>query len=283
MTDLFDFTPTATTFAVMGNPVKHSKSPQIHDMFARQCGVHMDYQAIQVDSGGFEQAVSHFAAHGGGGLNITVPYKVEAWMLCQRSGNQCSERAGLAEAVNTLRFEKNGIIAGDNTDGKGMVTDIQQNIGCPLGGRSILVIGAGGAVRGILGPLLECNPSNITITNRTVSKATALAQRIGSGIESLALDRCGDRSYDMVINGTAASLGQQLPNISPACIAAHTNVYDMMYSQQPTIFMQWALSCGAASANDGLGMLVEQAAESFYIWHGIRPDTGPVLEALRKG
>ena len=282
MTDLFDFTARATTFAVMGNPVKHSKSPQIHDMFASQCRVNMEYQRIQVDPGGFGQAVSHFAAHGGGGLNITVPYKVDAWQLCQRAANQCSDRAQLAEAVNTLRFDSGGVVYGDNTDGCGIVTDIQQNLGFPIRDRSILVVGAGGAVRGILGPIFECRPARITIANRTVSKASDLAARFDSGVDSVALDQCEDQTYDMVINGTATSLGQQLPGISPSCIAAQTLVYDMMYSLQPTVFMQWALSSGAASAHDGLGMLVEQAAESFYIWHGVRPDTVPVLQALRK-
>lgn len=282
VTDLFDFKAKPTHFAVMGNPVKHSKSPQIHTLFAQQTSVSMEYDRIQVDTGGFEQAVSHFHAHGGVGLNITVPYKVEAWKLCQTAVNTCSERANLAEAVNTLKFNVDGSVLGDNTDGMGIVNDLQDNIGLKLKGKNILVIGAGGAVRGILGPLLEQNPESITICNRTLSKAEALADRFATSILARPLNHSVSASYDVVINGTAASLDNNLPGIGSGCIGQNTVAYDMMYADQPTIFMSWSLAKGASQAHDGLGMLVEQAALSFSIWHGITPSTAPVTEAIRK-
>jgi shikimate dehydrogenase len=290
VTDLFDFKAKPSNYGVMGNPVKHSKSPEIHNMFASQCNIPMQYDRIQVDSGGFDQAVSHFSAHGGAGLNVTVPYKVEAWKMCQSEHNAISQRADLAEAVNTLTFEKDGSVSGDNTDGAGLVTDLENNIGVKLANLRILVIGAGGAVRGVLGPLLDRAPGAISIANRTVSKASTLVDRFSDQVEinsatliqACALSDIPDQPYDLIINGTAASLEGNLPGINPACLGPHTTVYDMMYSLQPTIFMSWALSCGADRAHDGLGMLVEQAAESFFIWHGQRPLTTPVIQALRK-
>ena len=282
MSDLFDFSPKSSHFAVMGNPVKHSKSPQIHNLFSQQCGISLQYDRIQVDLGGFDQAVSHFAAQGGAGLNITVPYKVEAWELCNNSQNSISDRAHLAEAVNTLVFEKDGSVFGDNTDGIGLVTDIQNNIGLNLADKNILIIGAGGAVRGVLGPILQCAPKLVSICNRTSARATALAQRFDGNIEGVGLDRPALQAADLIINGTSASLGGELPNIDPDYVSENTRVYDMMYSPQPTVFMQWALAQGAAAAHDGLGMLVEQAAESFTIWHQQKPDSKSVINALRK-
>ncbi len=282
LTDLFDFKARPTHFAVMGNPVKHSKSPQIHTLFAQQCGVRMDYDRIQVDTGGFEQAVSHFNAHGGAGLNITVPYKVEAWKLCQMTANTCSQRANTAEAVNTLKINPDGSVHGDNTDGMGWVNDLQNNIGFSLADKNILIIGAGGAVRGVLGPLLDQKPLAITVCNRTLSKAQALADQYGNSVTAEHLQHEPAKSYDLIINGTAASLDNSLPGIRPQCIAEHTTVYDMMYGDQPTIFMSWALSVGSAGAFDGLGMLVEQAALSFEIWHDVRPSSAAVIEAIRK-
>ena len=289
MTDLFDFKPKPSAFAVMGNPVAHSKSPQIHQMFAQQSGIDLTYDRIHVDVGGFEQAVSHFCAHGGAGLNITVPYKIEAWHLCQHTHNSLSSRAKLAEAVNTIRVEKSGALFGDNTDGIGLISDIQRNLSFSISGKAVLVIGAGGAVRGILSPLLECNPASVTIANRTVGKASQLVDvfsRIfnsdNTALQSATIDQSGTRNYDLIINGTASSLNQTLPGISESCIHSNTLVYDMMYSSQPTIFMQWALSHGARQAHDGLGMLVQQAAASFEIWHQYQPETMPVINAIRK-
>lgn len=282
MTDLFDFKLESSSFAVMGNPVQHSKSPQIHSLFAQQCGITLDYERIQVDVGGFDQAVSHFSACGGAGLNITVPYKVEAWQFCQKGKNTLSDRANQAQAVNTLRFEKPDCVFGDNTDGAGLVTDLQNNIGFSIQDKSLLVVGAGGAVRGVIGALLASQPKEITIANRTTDKATALSDKFGDNVQGVGLDRMVDRSFDLIVNGTAASLEGQLPALSEKCISNHTLVYDMMYGLQPTIFMNWALAHGAAQAHDGLGMLVEQAAESFYVWHQKRPDSRPVIDALRR-
>ena len=290
MTDLFDFKAKPSNYGVMGNPVRHSKSPQIHDMFASQCNIEMQYDRIQVDTGGFDQAVSHFAAHGGAGLNVTVPYKVEAWKMCKSEHNTISKRADLAEAVNTLKFEQNGSVSGENTDGAGLVNDLENNIGLELANLLILIIGAGGAARGIIDPILDCAPACITIANRTVSKASTLIERFTDQVEkspvtrlrACALSDIPDQPYDLIINGTAASLEGNLPGIDPACLSPNSTVYDMMYSPQPTIFMSWALSCGVSQAHDGFGMLVEQAAESFFIWHGQRPQTAPVIQAMRK-
>ncbi|WP_424947324.1 shikimate dehydrogenase [Candidatus Spongiihabitans sp.] len=282
MTDLFDFKLKSSGFAVMGNPVQHSKSPQIHRLFAQQCGIAIDYDRIQVDAGGFDQAISHFSAHGGAGLNITLPYKVKAWRFCQQGQNSLSHRASQAQAVNTLRFENQGGVFGDNTDGAGLVADLQNNIGFSIQDKSILVVGAGGAARGVIGSLLACCPLRITIANRTVDKATALSEQFGDDVQGVGLDRAADRSFDLIVNGTAASLAGQLPGIGGKCIAKNTLVYDLMYDAQPTIFMNWALAQGAAQAHDGLGMLVEQAAESFYVWHRRRPHSRPVIDALRR-
>jgi len=281
MSDLFDFKPKATAFAVMGNPVAHSKSPQIHTAFAHQFELDIEYSRIQVDPGGLEQAISHFFAHGGGGLNITLPYKVEAWQLCGRGGNRLSPRAELAQAVNTLTIDESSL-AGDNTDGAGLVSDLTKNCKVPVEGRRVLVIGAGGAVRGVLAPLLAQRPAQLDICNRTRTKADDLAAVFGGGICAYALDHTPTQSYDLVINGTASSLDGQLPGIQPSCIGSQTVVYDMMYANEATVFMSWALDLGAAAAHDGLGMLVEQAAESFEIWHGRRPNTNPVIAMLRQ-
>jgi shikimate dehydrogenase len=285
MNDLFDFRPPMRDFAVMGNPVAHSKSPLIHGLFADQCGIRLNYTRIQVDPGGFDQAVSHFSAHGGAGLNITVPFKVEAWELCRRSGNSLSDRARTARSVNTLHFSSDQGVIGDNTDGVGMIRDIEHNLGYPVAGRRVLIIGAGGAVRGVLGPLLACRPASVLVVNRTASRAEALVANYdaeqGTRLTAGSLGSVNE-AYDLVINGTAASLDQALPDVSSACFKPDTLAYDMMYGSEPTCFMKWALDNAAGSASDGLGMLVEQAAESFFLWHDVRPDTKPVISHLRK-
>ena len=282
MSDLFDFKPQAIAYAVMGNPISHSKSPQIHSAFARQFELDIEYSRIQVDPGGFEQAVSHFFAHGGGGLNITLPFKVEAWQLCQRGNNALSSRAISAQAVNTLAVTESGSLRGDNTDGVGLVRDLADNCGVDLAGKRVLVVGAGGAVRGVLEPLLSQELATLTLVNRTFSRAESLAEAFESNISALALNHVPETPYDVVINGTAASLEHELPGIARECVGTDTAVYDMMYGSEPTLFMTWALGLGAATAHDGLGMLVEQAAESFAIWHGKRPETRPVIAQLRK-
>ncbi len=281
MNDLFDFKPKAVRFAVMGNPVEHSRSPEIHREFALQTGINLEYDRIRID-GGFEQAVSHFQASNGAGLNITVPFKVDAWKLCNHPGNQLSNRAGTARAVNTLRFEENGTIYGDNTDGTGLVTDLEQNIGLALGTLSILLIGAGGAVRGILEPLLACCPARLDITNRTMSKASEMADLFGEKVNPVTLQETGRRQYDLVINGTAAGLEGQMPELDAHCIGPNTLAYDMVYGSRLTPFMEWALDNGAYAVHDGLGMLVEQAAASFHLWHGVHPQTRPVVELISK-
>ena len=286
MNDLFDFKVKSSRFAVMGNPVAHSRSPQIHHLFAQQFDIAIDYERIQVDVGGFDQAVSHFAAHGGAGLNITLPYKIEAWRFCRHGENTISDRARQAQAVNTLRFEENGCVFGDNTDGAGLVADLQNNLGFSIAGRSILMIGAGGAVRGVMGALLQHRPHLIVIANRTADKAREIGKKFGDASEVTirggGLEQSSERVFDLIVNGSAASLERQMPDLSEKCIAENTLVYDMMYGAQPTLFMNWARAHGAAAAHDGLGMLVEQAAESFYLWHDRRPDSAPVISALRR-
>ena len=296
MTDLFDFQAKSNHFAVMGDPVAHSRSPQIHRLFARQFDITLEYERIRVDAGGFDQAVSHFAAHGGAGLNVTLPFKVDAWKLCGRAGNQPSARAQRAEAVNTLRFDSARGMFGDNTDGIGMVRDIENNLGVEIAGKRVLVLGAGGAVRGVLGPLAEREPASLLIANRTADKARALAEKFGGGgggggsnnnISGCGYERIAGAAFDLVLNGTSASLDGELPaglaaGVTPGCLGAHSVVYDMMYAQRPTVFMDWARANGAGTVSDGLGMLVEQAAESFHLWHDRRPDTAPVISALRK-
>ncbi len=266
-------------YAVMGNPVSHSLSPRIHQMFGEQCGIRLEYRAILVEKGQFKSAVRHFINHAGKGLNITVPFKQEAWQLADHRTN----RAELAGAVNTLKFEKNGNIFGDNTDGVGILRDITNNLGKSVADANVLVIGAGGAVRGVLGPLLDSRPSLIRIVNRTASKARELETVFGKfgPCTSGGLDDIGDTPYDIVINGTAASLQGRIPDLPASIFTEQTLAYDMMYGRKATPFLVWAGEHGSGLCSDGLGMLVEQAAESFYIWHGVRPETKPVIQALR--
>jgi shikimate dehydrogenase len=262
----------------MGNPVAHSQSPAIHTLFAKQTAQDIRYDAILVENTAFVPAVETFQQQGGRGLNITVPFKQEAWSLA----TQRSARAELAGAVNTLSFS-DGQILGDNTDGAGLVRDLQRHLVTGLKGKKILILGAGGAVRGVLSPLLEQQPECIFIANRTASKAEHLAELFSSygNISGMGFDRLPHEPFDLIINGTAASLHGDVPAIPPATIDNHTCVYDMMYAALPTAFMQWAHEAGAGLCLDGLGMLVEQAAESFYIWRKVRPDTLPIIENIR--
>lgn len=276
MSSLFDFDKPAL-YAVMGNPVAHSKSPRIHALFAEQTGQRLRYDAIQVDPGGFEQAVSNFVAHGGRGLNVTVPFKRNAWALAERR----SPRAELAEAVNTLAVEPEGRLFGDNTDGVGLVTDLVRNHGIALAGKDLLLLGAGGAASGVLGPLLEQRPARLVVANRTVDRALDLAERYAGTVAACGLPELRGQHFDVVINATAASLHGELPPLPDDLLRAGACCYDMMYGAAPTPFMRWADAHGAAVALDGLGMLVEQAAESFSIWRGVRPRTAPVIERLR--
>ena len=269
-------------YAVIGNPIAHSKSPQIHAAFARQTGQELSYEALLAPVDGFAQTVADFRAHGGRGLNVTVPFKLEAFALAERH----TARAQAAGAVNTLAFGADGIL-GDNTDGAGLVRDLSANLDFALAGRRILLLGAGGATRGALLPLLDSRPARLTIANRTVAKAEALAALFAARAGDCVLDACGfdalaGRRFDLVINATAASLADELPPLPPGLYAEGALAYDMMYGRDPTRFMRAALADSAARAADGLGMLVEQAAESFTLWRGVRPDSGPVLAALRR-
>jgi shikimate dehydrogenase len=265
-------------YAVMGNPVGHSKSPIIHRMFAEQFNIPLEYNAILVEQGHFAEAVQEFAAAGGDGLNITVPFKLEAWKIADVR----SSRAEIAGAVNTLKIEGSGTLFGDNTDGEGIVKDIVVNLEKPLSGAKVLVIGAGGAVRGVLGPVLAAGPAHLHIINRTASRADELVGVFGKAgqLTAAGLDRPGD-AYDVVINGTAASLQGEVPDLPASIFGDNALAYDMMYGKELTPFLEWSRDNGAAQWSDGLGMLVEQAAESFRLWHGVSPDTAPVIRALR--
>ena len=244
-------------YAVMGNPIGHSKSPQIHALFAEQTGQDIRYEAILVPVDGFAQAVDQFRKQGGKGLNITVPFKQEAWALA----TQRSERAELAGAVNTLSI-KDDVLAGDNTDGIGLVRDLTGNQQISITDRRLLLLGAGGAARGVIGPLLEQSPASLTIANRTASKAIELAKLFHNlgDIEARGFTELAGKAFDVVINATAAGLDNQTPDIPDNVINSDTVCYDMMYSKEPTAFVRYAKQQGARKAVDGLGMLVEQAA-----------------------
>ncbi len=268
-------------YAVVGNPISHSKSPRIHSLFARETGEPVEYTAIQAPLEDFAGTVTQFFERGGKGLNVTVPFKEEAWKLAKRR----TERAEKAGAANTLFLDEQGLLTADNTDGCGIVRDLVDNHGVALAGARILVLGAGGAVRGVLDPILAEGPASVTIANRTLARAEALVSLFAPVAGAARLDACGfeqpTEPFDLIINGTSASLQGDLPPLSPGVIGEHTVVYDMMYSLQTTTFNQWALEQGAQIVHDGLGMLVEQAAESFRIWRGVSPATLPVVEQLR--
>jgi shikimate dehydrogenase len=267
-------------YAVMGNPIAHSKSPRIHTLFAAQFGHDIEYRTILVEPGHFAQAVADFLAQGGKGLNVTVPFKEEAWALVVKR----SARAQRAGAVNTLVLDPSGSHYGDNTDGVGLVCDLRNNQGCELAGRRVLLLGAGGAARGVIGPLLDEQPSLLVIANRTPGKAVELAHAFHEfgRVEGCGLDALSERPFDVIINATAAGLRGEVPELPPGVVQAHSWCYDMMYADAPTAFMRWAQALGAQQTLDGLGMLVEQAAEAFFLWRGVRPATEPVIQALRQ-
>jgi shikimate dehydrogenase len=270
-------------YAVIGNPVGHSKSPFIHARFAEQTGEPIEYAHLLAPVDAFAPYVRAFMEAGGRGLNVTVPFKLDAHALA----TTLSPRAAAAGAVNTLRFDADGIY-GDNTDGFGLVRDIEVNLGTPLKGARILLLGAGGAARGVVLPMLERAPHTLTIVNRTAAKASALADHFSAAAQAAGCPLAGGGAsiigrgaYDVIINATAGSLDAALPECDDGAFGNGTLAYDMMYGAQPTVFMQHAQSLGARTA-DGLGMLVEQAAESFYIWRGVRPEGAPVLAQLRQ-
>ncbi len=279
MSSLFDFENKTDRYTVMGNPINHSKSPRIHTLFAQQTGQNIKYTATQVDPGGFEQAVGNFHASGGKGLNITVPFKQEAWRLA----NERSTRAEIAGAVNTILFKSGNILYGDNSDGIGLVKDIRDNHEVTFDNKRILILGAGGAVRGVLLPILEENPKIIVVANRTTGKAKELANIYSNkgNITGNSYQEIDKLQFDLIINGTSASLHGQLPPLPDNILAENACCYDMMYAKTPSLFLQWALKQNATKVIDGLGMLVEQAAESFYLWREKRPNTADVIAKLR--
>ena len=265
-------------YGVMGYPVSHSRSPVIHRLFAMQTGQDLQYELLEVAPGKLETAIKQFARTGGKGLNITVPHKIEVTTLVDRM----SERASNAGAVNTLVFQDEEIF-GDNTDGVGLLRDLQSNLGLNLKDASILILGAGGAVRGIISPLLDAGPKSLMIANRTISKAKALADHFSTQGPVRACrfqDMDSSPVYDLVINATSAGLKGETPPYPEAAIGEHTICYDLSYSMKTTPFLSWAKEHGAARSVMGWGMLVEQAAESFFLWRGVRPDTAAVLKQI---
>lgn len=267
------------TYAVFGNPINHSKSPHIHRHFAEQTSQDMTYTKQLVNEGEFEQAATEFFNNGGKGLNITVPFKLDAYSFAAR----LTQRARRAGAVNTLALQADGTILGDNTDGIGMIHDMQ-NLGWELRGKRVLILGAGGAVRGILQPLLEQEPQQVLIVNRTHHKAEQLAAGFHDlgDIRALPIEELPGQQVDVIINGTSASLQGELPPLPDDLLAPGAHCYDMMYGAEPTVFLQWAQAHNAAQVADGLGMLVGQAAEAFYLWRQIRPEVVPVITAMRR-
>ncbi|MES9969324.1 MAG: shikimate dehydrogenase [Candidatus Thiodiazotropha sp.] len=266
-------------YAVIGNPIEHSKSPEIHRAFAEQTGEPVEYDRILGNREDFTGDVRRFAAAGGLGLNVTVPFKEQAWRLA----DELSPRAHTAGAVNTLSLLENNRILGDNTDGAGLVRDLTVNQGFRLQGKRLLMLGAGGAVRGVIRPLLEQQPKRIIIANRTASKAYSLANgaAVYGQVAGCGLDELEGMQFDLIINGTAAGLAGEVPSIPDTVLAKGGWCYDMLYSNQATAFQEWGYQQRAARSLDGLGMLVEQAAESFRIWRGILPETPPVIAMMR--
>jgi shikimate dehydrogenase len=269
-------------YAVIGHPIAHSKSPQIHVAFARQTAQDLGYEAILAPLDGFVATVQAFRAAGGRGMNVTVPFKLEAFALADRH----TPRARAAGAVNTLAFDADGIL-GDNTDGAGLVRDLTVNLDCPLQGRRVLLLGAGGAARGAILPILDERPTALVMANRTVARAEELARVFAAEagdtqLSASSFAALAGQSFDVVINATAASLDDDVPPLPPGLYASGALAYDMMYGRGDTPFMTAARADGAARVADGLGMLVEQAAESFTLWRGVRPDSRAVLAELRR-
>lgn len=265
------------SYAVMGNPIAHSKSPVIHTLFADQTNQNLRYTAILVGVNGFKKAIDKFFGNGDLGLSITLPFKEEAWQLAQKR----TSRAEKAGAVNTLWRDEHNQLHGDNTDGPGLIADLKENNGVTIKAARVLILGAGGAVRGVLKPILSEQPAEVVIANRTRSKADMLVKFFpGEDISVKGFEDVEGR-FDLIINGTAASLqGKMLP-IPVHVVDQKTCCYDMMYGADETIFNRWCREQGAVKTIDGLGMLVEQAAEQFAIWRGVRPETKRVLDMLR--
>jgi len=284
-------------YAVIGCDIGHSRSPQIHAMFARATQQALEYGLLDTPPASFHAVVRDFFAHGGRGLNVTVPHKQAALRLA----DSLTARAQRAGAVNTLVRGADGKLLGDNTDGAGLVRDLSVNLGCKLRGARVLLLGAGGAARGVLAPLLESGVASIVIRNRHAARAQQLAREFaelgsvlatpaaGTGAANKQLTsatpagRAPDGGFDLILNATSASLHDELPAMPADAVGTQTLAYDLAYADHDTIFVRWARKAGAARAVMGLGMLVEQAAESFLLWRGMRPETAPVLDALQRG
>ena len=266
-------------YAVVGHPIDHSRSPVIHQLFATQTEQNLVYEPIDAMPEAFETAVRGFAAAGGKGLNVTVPHKQAAFELC----NDVGPEAKKARAVNTISFPADGRIRGDNTDGIGFMRDLTETLEEPVEGRRVLVLGAGGAARGILLPLVEASPAALVLANRTIERAEEMISELGSNdnFTALTFDALANEApFDIIVNATSAGLRGEEPPFPPACVGPDTLCYDLAYSLKDTPFVLWAHANGAREAVQGWGMLVEQAAESFFIWRGVRPDTAPVLEHM---
>ncbi|HLQ86320.1 MAG TPA: shikimate dehydrogenase [Salinisphaeraceae bacterium] len=269
-------------YAVIGNPVAHSRSPEIHAAFARQTHQAISYQRLPCELDAFAMTVQAFFERGGMGLNVTLPFKQQAAAFA----DHVSARAQAAGAVNTLLRQTDGTIAGDNTDGIGLVRDVGTNLQLALAGTRVLILGAGGAVRGVCAPLLASSPATLVIANRTVAKAQAIAtlfDQQGPITASSLPDMAQLGPFDLVINAISAGLQGDMPELPAGLFAANAAAYDMIYADQPTPFLRWAAAQDVAQRRDGFGMLVEQAAESFHLWRGVRPHTQPVIAQLRPG
>ena len=267
-------------YAVIGNPIAHSKSPLIHAAFARETGQDLDYGRILGDRDDFPGDVRRFQAAGGRGLNVTVPFKEAAFALADELG----PAAASAGAVNTLTALADARLRGDNTDGVGLVRDLVANHGFESRGARVLLLGAGGAARGVLFPLLETGLASLILANRTAAKARELVAAVRDArVDGGGLEELRGRPFDLIINATAAGLDGAVPDLPTDCLAPGGWTYDMLYGDQPTPFCRWGQARGAAQALDGLGMLVEQAAESFWLWRQVRPSTAPVIQWLRAG
>jgi shikimate dehydrogenase len=268
----------SSTYVVIGNPIAHSRSPQIHAAFAKQTGQDLVYERLLAPVDGFAATVDAFRAAGGSGANVTLPFKLEAFEYVNRR----SERAEAAGAVNTMVFDGPDAF-GDNTDGAGFVGDLERNQGLGIAGARILLLGAGGAARGVILPLLERRPARLVVANRTPDKARDLAQHFTrwGRVVGCAFDELAGERFDLVVDGTSAAVGGAAPALPLGIFAPGALAYEMMYGKGETAFARFALAQGAARVADGLGMLVEQAAEAFLLWRGVRPDTVPVLAMLR--
>ena len=272
--------PSPDKYAVVGFPITHSWSPFIHGLFAKQTGHAITYSRLEVPSESLAERVAEFFGAGGKGLNVTLPHKQAACLIARER----TPRAEMAGAVNTLAL-RDDVLLGDNTDGAGLVADLTRNLSFEISKTRVLLLGAGGAARGVLGPLLEADPEYLEIANRNAERAVSLAHEFSTlgTIHGCGFDAIANTTFDLVLNATSASLQDTIPPIPPSVIGPTTLCYDMAYGKGDTAFTRWSKSAGAGRAETGWGMLVEQAAESFQLWRGVKPDTAPVIAAVKSG